>query len=253
MFLLYYNNESMGQAMSDKFFTRRIKATANTLRRVIADTSQVDQSVKEADIAQSYQAAVHGHSSTVTRPMEPARTRAEPAKLLILKRPLDHSERKENAFADIGEAGNAPAANSVVAPAVTNAKLMLMAENAVNTQLDKLGPERVQNLIEDIAPVRIANIFAENGADFVSQAVNAFAPEQISALVTGMAPSIIADEVSQAVSEKVAEHLASELPGGMEASVLRVVKEEMQGAFGYSITRKIRQLIHEEIRLSRLD
>jgi hypothetical protein len=239
--------------MSDKFFTRRIKATANTLRRVIADDPQVDQSVKEADVAQSYQAAVLGRSNVVAHPAEPTTVRAEPAKLLILKRPLNQIERRENAFSDISESNNVPAANSTVAPAVTNAKLMLMAENAVHMQLDVLGPERIQNLIEEIAPVRIANIFAENGANFASQAVNAFAPEQINALVSEMVPSMIAEEVSNAVGEKVAERLAVELPGGMEASVLRAVKEEMQGAFGYSITRKIRQLIHEEIRLSNQD
>lgn len=234
-------------------FLRRIKATANTLSNVIADEPRVDQSVKEADVAESYQAAVHGRSNVAAHPEEPTTARAEPATLLILKRPLKQIERRENAFADISEANNVPAANSVVAPAVTNAKLMLMAGNAVHMQLDALGPGRIQNLIEEIPPIRIDNIFAENGANFTSQAVSAFAPEQINTLISEMVPSMIASEVSNAVGEKVAERLAAELPGGMEASVLRVVQEEMQGAFRYSITRRIRQFIHKEIRLSNLD
>ena len=240
--------------MSDKFFTRRIKATANTLRRVIADEPQVDQSVDEAEVAQSYQAAMQGRATAVVRPTEPIPAKSEPAKLLILKRPIEQkASRRDNAFADLGEANNVPPANSGVAPAVTNAKLLLMAENAVHAQLDNLGPERIQNLIEEIAPIRIANIFAENSADFVGQAVSAFAPAQIDALVNEIAPSIIENEVAQVVSEKVAQRLETELPGGIEESVLRLVKDEMQGAFGYSVTRQIRQLIREEIRLSRLD
>ena len=254
MFLLYPSHESMDQTMSDKFFTRRIKATANTLRRVISDAPQVDQSVDEAEVSLSYSAAMQGGSRASVRPIEPAAAKAEPAKLLILRRPLDQkSERRDNAFADLGEVSNTPAANSIIAPAVTNAKLMKMAESAVHSQLDELGPERIQNMIEDIAPVRIANIFSENGADFVGQAVSAFAPAQIDALVNQIAPGIIETEVAQIVSEKVTSRLEAELPGGMEESVLRVVKEEMQGAFGYSVTRKIRQLIREEIRLSRID
>ncbi len=240
--------------MSDKFFTRRIKATANTLRRVIADAPQVDQSVQEADVAQSYQAAVQGRMSAAPRVTERATVQSEPAKLLILKRPIEQkTERHDNAFADLGDAHKASPANSIIAPAVTNAKLMGMAENAVHAQLDDLGPARIQSLIEEIAPVRMANIFAENGEELVGQAVNAFAPAQIDALVNEIAPSIIEHEVSQVVSEKVALRLEAELPGGMEESVLRVVKEEMQGAFGYSVTRKIRQLIREEIRLSQID
>jgi|GEM_PF-6593095 len=237
--------------MSDKFFTRRIKATANTLRRVIADEPQVDQSVNEREVAQSYRAAVHGGRRVDTSSSETNSAKLEPAKLLVLKRPLNqNTERRDNAFSDIDQGGNSSAANSVVEPAVTNGKLMLMAENAVKVQLDELGPERVQNLIEEIAPVRIANIFAENSEALVSLAVNNFAPKQISDLVDEIAPNIIAQEVTSVVSDKVAERLAEEMPDGLEGTVLRVVKEEMQGAFGYSVTRKIRQLIREEIRLA---
>ena len=158
--------------MSDKFFTRRIKATANTLRRVIADAPQVDQSVQEADVAQSYQAAVQGRMSAAPRVTERATVQSEPAKLLILKRPIEQkTERHDNAFADLGDAHKASPANSIIAPAVTNAKLMGMAENAVHAQLDDLGPARIQRFIEDIAPVRIANIFADNGEELVGQAV----------------------------------------------------------------------------------
>jgi hypothetical protein len=240
--------------MSDMFFTRRIKATANTLRRVIADTPQVDLSIQEANAAQGYQAAVQTHSANTTRPVPAPAVKAEPATLLVLKRPLEQKKvQRDNAFADIGEANNAPAANSGIAPAVTNTKLMLMAEHAVNTQLDEIAPAQIQNLIEEITPVRIANIFAESGEDLVGQAVNAFAPAQIDTLVNELAPSIIEAHVSQTVSAQLAERLEAELPGGISDNVLRVVKEEMQGAFGYSVTRKIRQMIREEIKMSRLD
>ena len=43
------------------------------------------------------------------------------------------------------------------------------------------------------------------------------------------------------------EHMEEILPGGIEQSVARIVKEEMQGAFGYTVTRRIKSLIQQEI------
>lgn len=275
--------------MNDMFFTRRIKATASTLRRVISDAPVAKIDVEEAEVAASYRAAMHvGAHATAPEQKEPKplKPKKESAQLLILRAPLppkeDALDRHDNAFSDVGEIAKRPAANSQIEPGVTNSKLMLMAENAVDAKLDEIAPERIQELIEDIAPVRIANIFAQTSAGYVEQAVDAFAPEKIGALVSDMAPSIVEKEVAEAVSAKVSERLAQELPNGLEASVLshvkgamdermdevatrivkqemhdgmddvvaRIVKEEMQGAFGYSVTRKIRQLIHEELRMA---
>jgi hypothetical protein len=273
--------------MNDMFFTRRIKATASTLRRVISDAPVAKMDVEEAQVAASYRAAMHigAHApKTAQTSPKPLKSKKESAQLLILRAPLppkeDVLDQHDNAFSDIDGMAKRPPANSRIEPGVTNSKLMLMAENAVDAKLDEMGPERIQHLIEEIAPVRIANIFAQTSAGYVEQAVEAFAPESIADLVSKMAPAIVEKEVTDSVSEKVSARLAQELPGGLEASVsrhvtdalndrmddvvtrvvkqemhdgmddvvARIVKEEMQGAFGYSVTRKIRQLIHEELR-----
>jgi len=238
--------------MNDIFFTRRIKATASTLRRVISDKPVEESEISQEDVADSYRAAMTTES--VARPLpkfETSSLRKESAKLLVLRAPLPMKEetvlKEDNAFADMGEHNARPPANSVVEPNISNTKLLLMAQDAVETQIDNIAPDRILTLINEITPDRMRNIFADSGEAHVDRAVQAYAPEKISALVEKITPAIIESEVSLTVAEKVTERLAEELPGGIEASVGRIVQEEMQGAFGYSVTRKIRQLIREEL------
>ena len=50
--------------------------------------------------------------------------------------------------------------------------------------------------------------------------------------------------------ERVAERIEELLPGGIETHIASLVKEELQGAFGYAVTRKIRNLIRSELELA---
>lgn len=241
--------------MGNRFISRRIRATANTLRRVISDAPVVVEPVEEEIIAEFQAAKQAVTEQTVPRPVFSNRDAMKP---LILQSPLsqsplalslDDEAMDDNAFADI-EAPSLSAANSAVEPVITKSNLLLLTEKAVEETVENYAPDRIQRLIEEITPVRIANIFSENSEEFVSQAVTTFAPSQINSLVEKLAPAIIEGEVEGIVREKILERLSDVLPGGMEASVARVVKDEMQGAFGYTVTRKIRQLIREELRIA---
>jgi hypothetical protein len=238
--------------MGNTFISRRISATATTLRRVISDAPTDKSVVQTADVASEYRVATQPMGEqTVPRPAVSNRDSIQP---LILQSPLalslDDETEDDNAFADIGGNISFSAANSTVEPVITKSNLLLLTEKAVEETVDSLAPDRIQRLIEEITPVRIANIFAENSEEFVGQAVTTFAPAQINTLVEKLAPAIIEAEVEGTVREKIVERLSDVLPGGMEASVARVVKDEMQGAFGYTVTRKIRHLVREELRIA---
>lgn len=246
--------------MSDIFFTRRIKATASTLRRVISDKPAQQPEISASDVSESYRASMASENTARALPKvetTPSAPRKDSAKLLVLRAPLPAKEetilKDDNAFADMGEHNARPPANSVVEPNISNTKLMLMAQDAVETQIDAIAPDRIRSLISDVAPDHMKNIFADTGQDYVDMAIKEHAPNQISALVEKIAPTLVENEISATVAEKVTERLAHELPGGIEASVSRIVQEEMQGAFGYSVTRKIRQLIQEELRVALKD
>tara|TARA_R110002096_G_scaffold377058_2_gene570944 strand:- start:28160 stop:28891 length:732 start_codon:yes stop_codon:yes gene_type:complete len=237
--------------MSNTFFTRRIMATANTLRRVISDAPDgvTDTIVNDSNAKVSYPVRPSPmRAQTGPRRADPKHDYIQP---LVLQAPLAlHNEddiADDNAFADIDDSQLVTPANSTIEPVITKSNLLLLTEQAAARSVDDIAPDRIQRLIEEITPVRIANIFAENSEEFVSQAVSTFGPAQINQLVERLAPTIIEAEVSKTVRGKITEHLAQELPGGMEAVVASIVKDEMQGAFGYTVTRKIRQLIREEL------
>lgn len=238
--------------MNEKFFTRRIKATASTLRRVISDQPKVESNVDESEVVQSYREAMNtGSTAPAIKQTEAEAPKKETAKLLVLRAPLPAKEepvlKTENAFADMSEHNARAPANSGMEPQVTSSKLILMAKDAVTSELENSIPDRINELISDIAPKRVANIFAENSEEYINTAVSTYAPEKIISMVEKMAPGMIRDEVTTTVSEKVAERLAIEMPDGLDATVARIVQEEMQGSFGETVTQKIRKLVHDEL------
>ena len=219
---------------------RRLPATARLLARVISDPDKPEVEEQELKLASNNVHAVYSRSM-------------RNGKVLLLSEEETEAlgtEDADNAFKDVDTMLQLSPANKVEEPVVTQANVKQFAEDAVAEQLEKIAPNRIQQLIEEIAPFRIANIFANYGRNHVEQVMEAYGPEQIERLIEETVPEKIEGVIEEVVKDRVASRLEELLPDGLETHVSELVRDELQGAFGYAVTRKIRKLIRAELELA---
>ena len=229
--------------MSNSENKRRFKATARLLARVISDRDKPQVEAEELKLASNNSYAVYSRSMHTRKALQLS---------LDQESEFDLAEetKDENAFTDVDTMLRLTPANNVEEPAISQNNIKQMAKDAVDAQLEEVAPNRIQSLIEEIAPFRIANIFANYGRSHVEQVMEAYGPEQVGRLVDDLAPEKIDAMVEEMVKERVTERLEELLPDGLEAHVAELVREELQGAFGYAVTRRIRKLIRAELEVA---
>ncbi|GLQ33872.1 hypothetical protein GCM10007939_01550 [Amylibacter marinus] len=224
---------------------------------ISATPLQLRQLISEVSAHESEQRLVVGGSRTRAMPTED--------NVLVLQHPVrqhdttpqsgSQSAKSAPASEGISEQGRlhiSTPANLADEPEVTHSKMLVLAETAISETVETMAPARLHSIIEEMAPAKIANIFAETSKSYVGHAVNAFAPEKIQDLVDQIAPEMIEETVRKVVQDTVASEvqmrLQDELPIGLQDTVSQFVRSEMQGAFGMNVTRKVRLLIHDEIK-----
>lgn len=138
-------------------------------------------------------------------------------------------------------------ANSPSEPPMSRERIGKIAEEVILARLDALAPEKIADLADMIVPGRVNHLFDEQAETHVSRAVANIAPAKVATVVRDLAPDMLASAVRDMTREEVSAQLPEAMSEALEESVASLIRQELAGDLGVSVTEKIRLLIRAEI------
>lgn len=162
----------------------------------------------------------------------------------------DEPSEAQAAFSelDMSDLG-ASAANSAHEPPLSQNRFAKMAESALKQQIDALGADMVETLVKTVAPEHIDKAFEDFGVQNVDDMVAKIAPQKILDIADQILPFKIEEIIREAAREEVARTRPSDTPSldSLEPTVANLIRRELAGDLGRSVTQKVRALVQAEI------